>query len=183
MYGGRLTRDLGESVPETWRRAILQLSDHEVRRGLARLLKGGHSGAPSLPQFVKACKLIGEDDGPSAPTGLRALAAPSTGDMYDGFGNKALLGWLMTNGAATAESLAVMIAVKNDIVKLYRDIGAHDKVEPSELKDQLLTAFRKIFEPMGHEEAEHVREAYCNDPKVMITFEPMSRDELQRRSS
>lgn len=178
MYGSRLTRDFGDSCPETWRRAIEQLKDYEVQRGLARLLRTG-APTPTLPAFVKACRIIGEDDGPSAPRGLPELPQGNY-DMYHAFGQRAMLAWLMTNGAATAESLAVMIACKNDVVSLYRDFGRHDKVDPAELKEQLFAEFSKVWSPMDYEESEAGREAYC--AKQSLNFEPISREEYRSRN-
>lgn len=167
MYGSRLTRDFGDSCPDTWKRAINQLTTHEIQRGLARLLRTGAS-APTLPAFVKACRMIGEEEGPSAPTGQLALPDPNY-DPFHAFGQRALLAWLLTHGGASEVSLHAMIKAKNSIVDLYREIGQHDTVDPQELKQQLFQAFSKAFVPMDFEEQETQRAAYCGIHSLQFT--------------
>lgn len=146
MYGGRLTRDLGESVPETWRRTITGLKDYEIQRGLARLLKGGQASAPSLPQFVKACKTIGDDDGPSAPNNSNTLPAPDY-DVYHSHGQRCLMKYIFTNGAASDISLRKMLLSKGKIVNDFRAIAADgDEVTGSEIRDALFKSWDGLWE-------------------------------------
>lgn len=154
MYGGRLTRDLGESVPETWRRTISSLKDFEIQRGLARLLKGGQASAPSLPQFVKACKMIGEDDGPSAPTNANTLPPPDY-DVYHSHGQRCLMKYLFTAGAAGDAQLKKMLSAKDKIITDFRAMAADGEiVTGSEIRDRLFKAWDAVWAPRTETEME-----------------------------
>lgn len=149
MYGTRLTRDFGESVPEPWKSAINSLNDHQVQRGLRRLTATGSASVPTLPQFVKACRQVGDDEGEArqAPTYL-------PGPVYDAFhrfGQRALFRFLKTKGAASEECLRKLIAVKNHIVTAAMD---DESTKAEELRDVLLAAFEKHWQEMPAEEAQ-----------------------------
>jgi hypothetical protein len=156
MYGARLTRDFGESVPEVWRQAISGLNRHQIDRGLRRLTAGGSGSVPTLPQFMKACRMIGEDDGPSNP-GMAQLPQrilPQGFNHIDAHGQKCMFAYLWDRGAASETSLHVMIAEKNKIVEQYRLIAAEDEVTGKEIKDRLFGAFAKVWRPITEEDAE-----------------------------
>jgi hypothetical protein len=79
-----LLRKFGDAPPEEWIEAIDDLSDFSIRRGFKRLQHGWKgAGAPSLPDFVRFCTIIG-DDAPGLPQPRPALKAPE-GPKFDGW--------------------------------------------------------------------------------------------------
>ena len=156
MYGTRLTRDFGESVPDPWASAIRTLNDHEIQRGLRRLANGGSGSTPTLPQFVKACRQIGEDHGPTTPRGAPALPTVRYDDLHT-FGQKCLMKFLTDNGSATQQALDRMIEEKNRIVGNFRLIQSEEVLEAAEVRERLFTAFREAWKPITENEIEIAR--------------------------
>jgi hypothetical protein len=156
MYGSRLTRDYGDSVPDAWRTAINQLKQHEVTRGLQRLLRQGHATPPTLPQFVKACREIGggEDGQEPHPAPDRALPSPQYEDPIHRHAQLSMFGYLWSRGAASQDSLSKMITAKNKLVAQFQDIYREDKtITGSEIRDALFKAWDKVWQPIPENEA------------------------------
>jgi hypothetical protein len=143
MYGNRLTRDFGESVPEPWKQAIGTLTRYQVDRGLRRLTAGGSGSVPTLPQFMKACRMVGEDDGPSAPTGQPVLPAPEI-DKFTLSANRWMLNYLMRKGAHV-QCLPAMIDAKNRLAAQYREIDTEDPVKDEEFLAALHKAWNLVW--------------------------------------
>lgn len=143
MYGTRHTRDYGESVPEIWRQAIKTLKPFEIERGLRRLTSGGSGSPPTLPQFMKACRMIGEDEGPSNPAPVNGL--PLMYHPIHSHAQKCLLNFLRIRFEDTSEEqLQLMLKEKNKIVEQYKDIATADEVTGAEIRDTLFKSFEKI---------------------------------------
>lgn len=139
MYGTRHTRDYGESVPDIWRSAIKTLKPYEIERGLRRLTTGGSGSPPTLPQFMKACRSIGdEDSGPAAPD--RASLLPLKFDPYQAHGQKCLFRYLLDN-EVNKNKLQLLIDAKNKIVDQYRQIATEENISGAELRDALFKEF------------------------------------------
>lgn len=158
MYGSRLTRDFGESVPETWKKAIQNLDELSLQRGLRNLLRTGSASVPTLPVFVKACRTIGEDDGPSRPV-ENALPGPQY-DPYHAHAQKCLSVYLQKRGMATEGSLSAMLHAKKRIVQQFRDIAAEEEVTGTEIRDALFKAFDPLWQPFAAHELERSRETF-----------------------
>lgn len=150
MYGVRHTRDFGESVPDVWRQAIQNLKQHEIERGIRRLTSGGSSSPPTLPQFVKACKTIGEDEGPSNPGPHLALPAPKVHPIA-AHAQKCLLAWLYHRKQETSESeLQDLIREKNRIVDQYVQIQTEDdQLTGKEIRVSLFKAWDRVVEKVA----------------------------------
>lgn len=146
MYGSRLTRDYGVSVPDVWRSAISSLRDHEIQRGLRRLAGSGGGSAPTLPQFMKACRQIGEEEGPSPQA--NSLPPPNF-DRFHAFGNRCLLTFLRRKGAAIDDSLAALVKQKNLLISQFRDIATEDEVTAQEIRDKLMAKFEPLWVGRG----------------------------------
>lgn len=159
MYGTRLTRDFGESVPEPWTSAIRTLNDQQIQRGLRRLTATGSASTPTLPVFVKACRQLGDDEGEIRPNSTY-LPAPDP-DALNCHGQKVMLSFLrhQTSGASDA-SLRKMIAVKNKLIEQYRWITQDEPAAASELRDKLWAAFTAVWEPSTPEELAHNAEVF-----------------------
>lgn len=62
MFGGdAVERKFGKTPPPEWVATTGYLKDHELDRGMRRLLHSGANGVPTLPAFVKLCRTIGDD--------------------------------------------------------------------------------------------------------------------------
>lgn len=158
MYGTRHTRDYGESVPDIWRQSIAQLKAHEIQRGLRRLTSGGSASPPSLPQFMKACREIGDSEGPANPGQLQ-IARPEV-HYIDAHANKCIFAYLNTHEATSQDSLAKMLAEKNRIVADFKNIATTDTITGKEIKVALFKAFDRVCEPMPKDELDRHRHSF-----------------------
>jgi hypothetical protein len=97
-FGDRLIRKFGKTPPAEWIAAVGFLNQAQLERGLRRLLFGGKSEPPSLPEFMRICRAIGSDDFDEGRPTMPALAGPDTwlGDAWDAAANKYLMGHLAT---------------------------------------------------------------------------------------
>jgi hypothetical protein len=137
MYGTRLTRDFGESVPEPWRSAIKTLSDSQVQRGLRRLTANGSGSTPTLPQFMKACRASGDDEYETRPAGTFLPQPPLSWQVRNG--NFALLSFMMANDVPQ-DLVPKLVETKNKIVA-----GTADDDDTADLSNVLRTAFAKVI--------------------------------------
>ena len=147
MYGNRLTRDFGDSVPDPWRSAVQTLSDAQIQRGLRRLTAGGSGSTPTLPQFVKACRDFGDDEGQVRPASTY-LPAPDY-DHFHRFGQKQFYKFLLSHDTTPAQ-LPTLIERKNEIINAARndpDMQPNgDEVEQGkQLHEILFAAWRKVI--------------------------------------
>lgn len=144
MYGTRLTRDFGESVPDPWRSAIKTLTDVQIQRGLRRLTAAGSASTPTLPQFVKACKTAGDDEGEVRPAHTY-LPGPSYDDFHI-FGQRCLLKFaLSADTAFSAEQMRDLVEHKNRLVSDFRDMHRETQdVTAEQMREGLFAAFARI---------------------------------------
>jgi hypothetical protein len=150
MYGQRLFRDFGESVPDEWISAIANLKDFQIKRGFVMLGASGSGSVPTLPQFLKACRTTGDEDR-SAIVPERTLPGPDY-DRAHCIGQLAMLSFVMRStlegdGAATPESLDAMVKEKNRIVEQYRQILPEDPDASKEMPDVIRAALKKYYVP------------------------------------
>lgn len=93
-FGDALLRKFGAEPPPEWVAGLSMLSAAQHERGLRRVVFGWKGGPPSLPDFVRLCRSIGDDidEGPKPV----ALPAPDTfsGDEWDVAANRYLRGHL-----------------------------------------------------------------------------------------
>lgn len=147
MYGNRLTRDFGDSVPDPWRSAIGTLSDSQVQRGLRRLTVAGSASTPTLPQFVKACRDLGDDEGQTRPASTY-LPAPDY-DHFHRFGQRQFFKFLWTHDTTPAQ-LPMLIQRKNEIIDAARhdpemQLGGDEAEQGKQLHEILFSAWRKVI--------------------------------------
>jgi hypothetical protein len=143
MYGARLTRDFGASVPDPWRSAIKRLKDYELQRGLRRLAAAGSGSPPTLPQFMKACRQVGDDDGP-AQTG--PALPPASYDFVHTIGQKVLLAYLCDpRNSVDDKMLAALVTEKNRLASDFRQMLRDDEVPVETMRDAWLKAFNRVM--------------------------------------
>ena len=148
MYGPRFLRDYGEQPSQIWRSAIQGLNDHEIARGFRRLAAHGSASPPTLPQFTKACKQVGEEDGPSRPINQPQLPQPDF-CPWKAFANRCLFGFLTKNTGPLVDekTLAKLVKAKNEITETYKSIASECEVSDDEFVKTCNKTFREIVSP------------------------------------
>ena len=85
---------------------LSRLKDFEIDRGVRRLAYSGKAHVPSLPEFTKLCRMVGDDSVDEGPQRL-ALPSPDTfvGDQWDLIANQRLLKFITTTVSAKSNAL------------------------------------------------------------------------------
>jgi hypothetical protein len=84
FFGDGLVRKFGEEPPEEWIEAIAELNDFQLRRGFKRFTFSWKGGVPSLPDFVRYCRAIGDDAPDEGPQ--KYVPTPQIeGPKFDGW--------------------------------------------------------------------------------------------------
>jgi hypothetical protein len=106
LFGEALLRKFGAEHPQEWETGIGYLTDAQVDRGFRRLVFGWKGAPPSLPEFVRVCRSIGDEDIDEGPQPL-ALPNPDKFqcDGWDIAGNMRLLKHITTTLAAKSDAL------------------------------------------------------------------------------
>jgi hypothetical protein len=149
MYGTRHTRDFGESVPDVWKQAILGLKRHEIEKGLRRLTANGSGSPPTLPQFMKACKEVGDDNGTLRPMATAELGEIDNRDTFDRFADHLFLNYLRRENGVAKELLPKLLVVKRQVTEDFRGIHSEDHVKAEEMRDS-------FFKRMAIATADHM---------------------------
>jgi hypothetical protein len=137
MYGTRLTRDFGESVPDPWRSAIKTLTDAQIQRGMRRLTATGSGSTPTLPQFMKACRASGDDEYETRPASTYLPKPELSWQVRTG--NCTLLSFMLANDVPQ-DLVPKLVETKNKIVA-----GAADDDDAADLGSVLRSAFAKVI--------------------------------------
>lgn len=159
MFGGdAVRRRYGDTAPVEWVAMLARLTDYELERGMRRLVYSGRGHVPSLPEFVKLCRTIGQADdiseGPQAPQ----LPAPDN-DHFDVWGiaaNRHLLAYVLERtprrtrryapdwtsrggtvhpGPETIERTAILVKWKNEWADRMRAIADDHGVDAADQRD------------------------------------------------
>jgi len=107
MFGAdALERKFGKQPPPEWGAMLSRLKDFEIDRGVRRLAYSGKAHVPSLPEFTKLCRMVGDDSVDEGPQRL-ALPSPDTfvGDQWDLIANQRLLKFITTTVSAKSNAL------------------------------------------------------------------------------
>jgi hypothetical protein len=142
MYGNRLTREFGDSVPEPWQSAIRTLKDHEIQRGLRKLSLAGSASVPTLPVFMKACREAGGDDGEVRPAAT-FLPSPPREEFHQNAQFR-LMKFLMANDVSE-DTLAALVIEKNRLLRDFRDMARESDVTPDQVCAALDRAFERVY--------------------------------------
>lgn len=98
-FGESLIRKFGEEPPSEWIGAISRLNDYQLQQGIRRVVYSGKAAAPSLPEFVKLCRTVGQaDDVPDDPQATKPQMLEYTGgnfDKWDIAGNRHLFAYVL----------------------------------------------------------------------------------------
>jgi hypothetical protein len=97
IFGDALLRKFGPTPPTEWVGVIRKVTDPQIERGMNRLVFGWKGGPPNLPDFVRLCRMIGDDapdDGSEKPLAL-PNPGKSHGDKWEIAANLRLMAYLM----------------------------------------------------------------------------------------
>lgn len=134
MYGAEnLKRRYGPTPPLAWREVIDALPVHELTRAVRRLTHGGNPHLPTLPEFLKLAKAVGDDHEPVKP--FNALPNPNNPGNWDAWvltGNRHLMAeiyrnprrFTVRNHIAITE---ILVQAKNRWVETMRQTDAEDR--------------------------------------------------------
>jgi hypothetical protein len=98
MFGAEaLARKYGDTPPDTWITAVERLNQFELERGMRRLVYGGKTYVPTLPEFLRMCREIGGEqwndvDNPRVPAARHLEHKPQP--RWDREGCEHLLAYL-----------------------------------------------------------------------------------------
>src|SRR6185437_102688 len=105
-FGDPLLKKFGAEPPEEWVLALGSLDSRQIARGMRRIVFGWKGPPPSLPDFMRLCRSVGEDDFDEGPRPLERL------NRDDGHEDP----WLMT---ANRHLLAHLLRVVGENPKCY----------------------------------------------------------------
>lgn len=84
MFGAdAVERKFGPTPPDEWKSLIGSLNDFELERGMRRLVYSGKAHVPTLPEFGKMCRTVGDEIDLNMPRPI-ALPPPPSG-KFDGW--------------------------------------------------------------------------------------------------
>lgn len=112
IFGGSLTTSFGATCPPLWGSKIAALSDRQLEHGLRCMADWDSPYAPSLGQFVTACKSGWQH-------GQKALPAPTV-DHWAGTLNRLLMSKIMRAQGVHRDRMAELVAYKRDVAHQLR---------------------------------------------------------------
>lgn len=141
MFGAdALERKFGRSIPAEWAGIVDRMPQAELERGMRRLVYSGKPHVPTLPEFVKLCKTVGDDQefgGPKQSGPLIAGPAPVT-DNWGAVANMHLMAEVYRNPRRFASPdceriTQILVRWKNEWARLMREASDEDR-EPDAQK-------------------------------------------------
>ncbi len=142
MYGGdAVDRKYGPKPPPEWVSAISGLKDHELQRGMRRIASGGKPHVPTLPEFLTACRRIGDDQEFGGQKQTQALTHEATiTDPWGAVANQHLLAYTLKHAAQFAGGkpdnsrkrwlncrTQILVRWKNEWARLMREADEADR--------------------------------------------------------
>jgi hypothetical protein len=136
LYGSGLIRKFGKAPPPEWDNLLAQLSDEQLRHGLAELVKSGRALPPSLPEFLALCRSAREW---SAPIPTSVQIEGQRFDNWDIAANQHLFAEILRVANKrqhyTPEATMILVEWKNAWARDCRD---HDEGDGVPLEKQKL---------------------------------------------
>lgn len=146
MFGNKMQREYGDLPPNSWVFAISELRDHQIERGMRKLLNKGGASAPTLPQFVSACKWYEETDTEPETDTVSLPESPYNEPVWS-HAQKCMTAYLWTNTVPDSK-LAEMIKIKNEIVEDFKMMLKDDEsITGKDIKTVLFSSWSKICSP------------------------------------
>lgn len=94
LFGGEaVARKYGDAPPAEWIGVLSDVNDWQLERGMRRLVRSGKAHVPALPEFLKLCRAVGDEELDGPDVRMPRLQAPDTfsGDEWTMAGNRHLL--------------------------------------------------------------------------------------------
>jgi hypothetical protein len=93
-FGDALLRKFGAEPPNEWSAVLGAVTAAQLERGMRRLVFGWKGGPPTLPDFMRLCRTVGNDEFDDGQPPPLQLTGPDTfaGDVWDIAANRYLLG-------------------------------------------------------------------------------------------
>lgn len=136
MFGSRFFESYGQKPSESWKEAVKELRNDQVKTALAKVRNGGSPHPPSLPEFLSLAKNV-------RPVELRT-EPPKPFDWYQGFGQHTLLRFLVLTTQDVDETLLTrLVVIKNKLLEQCR--AANGKEEAEEWRALMLDEFAKAM--------------------------------------
>lgn len=132
-------RKFGGTPPVEWIEMVGRMNDFELQRGMRRLVASGKAHVPTLPEFVKLCRSVGDDaefGGPKANTPLLA-GPPDVTDVWGAAANTHLLAYVLGHAKdfrpphGVARTL-ILVRWKNEWARLMRESDDADREVPAQ---------------------------------------------------
>lgn len=144
-----LERKFGREIPTEWRGIVERMPIPELERGMRRLVYSGKAHVPTLPEFVKLCKAVGDDAEYGGPKGTAALPPPAqtVTDAWGAVANRHLLAYVLKHHAQFRGGMRygghplpwlttrtqILVRWKNEWARLMREADDADR-EPQAQK-------------------------------------------------
>lgn len=156
-----LERKFGREIPTEWRGIVERMPIPELERGMRRLVYSGKAHVPTLPEFVKLCKAIGDDGefgGPKQSTPLIA-GPPDVTDNWGAAANRHLMAEVYKNPRRFASPdceriTAVLVRWKNEWARLMREADDADR-EPQAQRNLWAACMSQAEEEIERTPAAH----------------------------
>ena len=147
LFGDALLRKFGQEPPEEWIAAMSMLTDFQLERGLKRMVFTWKGGPPNLPDFMRICRAIGDDD---FDTPKQQTALPRrddfTGDLWDIAGNMRLLKHITTILAANSKALGKVLPMREVRDSTGRVLHLESHASREQISaTELLVAYKKAW--------------------------------------
>jgi hypothetical protein len=150
----KLCEVFGKSCSDTLVDAYWTALKHHRLPALEREVQRCITSSRHMPKPVD----LRPESEPPVQTTLVPDAAPKL-DNFERFGNRCLLKFLLTQGAASEVSLQAMVSEKDRLVTDFRDMHNEDPVTAQEMRDALMSRFAKLYQPIS--QAEHTAAQEC----------------------
>jgi hypothetical protein len=115
MFGQTILTNFGASPPPVWRRKIDELTDWQIQRGLDRMAEMDAGFAPTLGQFINACKAAPERRTPPVTGPTRDQC-----DHWEGQLNLLLLSKVQRACGLPSAILAECVSYKRSVAQQFR---------------------------------------------------------------
>jgi hypothetical protein len=111
-----------------------RMNDFELQRGMRRLVASGKAHVPTLPEFVKLCRSVGDDSEFGGAKAANALPAPPPAitDVWGSAANTHLLGYVLGHakdfrGQDCGWRTEILVRWKNEWARLMRDADESER--------------------------------------------------------
>lgn len=165
-----LERKFGRSIPREWSGIVDRMPHGELERGMRRLVYSGKPHVPTLPEFVKLCRTVGDDaefGGPKASTPLLA-GPPDVTDAWGAVANRHLLAYVLKHHAQFRGGMRygghplpwlttrtqILVRWKNEWARLMREADDADR-EPQAQRNLWAACMSQAEEEIERTPAAH----------------------------